>query len=172
MEFYQTWGRAQNAYNSTVTGYHYSGQVPRVCACTWHYIIHYLYSRHRSCMPRGWQPKLKMSPRTGSGNNSWTETNGEAIPTATSTFSTMPTYYIWVSTVGSADVGQCRQCQIGSGVIENVGIAVGMASASVSVQKLFPLPVQWPTLWVSDIVRCRTMSAVSYSSRALSKIWD
>ena len=35
----------------------------------------------------------------------------------------------------------------------------------------FPLPVSWPTLWLPDVGLCRTMSAVSYSSRALSKIW-
>jgi len=29
----------------------------------------------------------------------------------------------------------------GSGMIENVGVAVGIALKSVSVQKLFPLPV-------------------------------
>ena len=33
----------------------------------------------------------------------------------------------------------------GSGMVENVGEAVGIASLSVSVQKLFPLPVSWPT---------------------------
>ncbi len=33
----------------------------------------------------------------------------------------------------------------GSGMIENVRVAVGIASPSVSVQKLFPLPVSWPT---------------------------
>ncbi len=32
-----------------------------------------------------------------------------------------------------------------SGMAENVGVAVGFASPSVSVQKLFPLPVSWPT---------------------------
>ncbi len=30
-------------------------------------------------------------------------------------------------------------------MIENVGVAVGIALPSVSVQKLFPLPVLWPT---------------------------
>ncbi len=30
-------------------------------------------------------------------------------------------------------------------MVENVGVAVGIASPSVSVQKLFPLPVSWPT---------------------------
>ncbi len=58
-----------------------------------------------------------------------------------------------------------------SGVVDNVGVAVGIASPSVSVQKLFPLPVPWPTLWLPDVCLCRTMSAVSYSSRALSKMW-
>ena len=33
----------------------------------------------------------------------------------------------------------------GSGMVENVGVAVGIASKSVSVQKLFLLPVSWPT---------------------------
>ncbi len=56
-----------------------------------------------------------------------------------------------------------------SGMVENVGVAVAIASPSVSVQKLFPLPVPWPTLWVPDVALCRTMSAVSYSTRALSK---
>ena len=58
-----------------------------------------------------------------------------------------------------------------SGVVDNMGVDVEIASPSVSVQKLFPLPVPWPTLWLPDVGLCRTMSAVSYSSRALSKIW-
>ena len=33
-----------------------------------------------------------------------------------------------------------------SGMVENVGVAVGIASLSVSVQKLFLLPVSWPTI--------------------------
>ncbi len=32
-----------------------------------------------------------------------------------------------------------------SGIVENEGIAVGIASPSVFVKKLFPLPVSWPT---------------------------
>ena len=32
-----------------------------------------------------------------------------------------------------------------SGMIENEGVAVEIASPSVSFQKLFPLPVPWPT---------------------------
>ncbi len=45
----------------------------------------------------------------------------------------------------SADVGQCRQCHIRVGRDKNVGVAVGIALPSVSVQTLFPLPVPWPT---------------------------
>ncbi len=59
-----------------------------------------------------------------------------------------------------------------SGMVGNVGVAVGNASLSVSVEKLFPLPVPWPTLWVPDVGVCRAMSAVSYSSLALSKVWE
>ncbi len=36
-----------------------------------------------------------------------------------------------------------------SGMVENVGVAVGIASPSGSVQTLFPLPVSWPTLRLS-----------------------
>ena len=39
---------------------------------------------------------------------------------------------------------------IRSGVVENVGVAVGIASKSVSVQKLFPLPVS-TSGFVADI---------------------
>ena len=58
-----------------------------------------------------------------------------------------------------------------SGVVDNGEVAVGIASPSVSVQKLFPLSVSWPTLWLPDVGLCRTMSAVSYPSTALSKMW-
>ncbi len=58
----------------------------------------------------------------------------------------------------------------GSGILENVGVAVEIALPSVSVQKLVPRPVPWPTLWVPDVGLYRTMSAVSYFSRALSKV--
>ncbi len=47
-----------------------------------------------------------------------------------------------------------------SGMVANVGAAVGIASPSVSVQKLFPRPVSrpvsWPTfefLWSADVRR-------------------
>jgi len=53
----------------------------------------------------------------------------------------------------------------GLGMVENVGFAVGIASLSVSVQKLFPLPVStsvsWPTFelpmsaGVAQCWRCR-----------------
>ncbi len=33
-----------------------------------------------------------------------------------------------------------------SGMVENVGVAVGIASPALSVQTLFPLPVSWPIL--------------------------
>ena len=63
----------------------------------------------------------------------------------------------------------------GSGMVEYVGVAVGIASKSVSVQKLFPLPVSTSgfvaDISIADVSRCRTMSAMSYSSRAYSKIW-
>ena len=64
---------------------------------------------------------------------------------------------------------------IGSGMVENVEVAVGIASKSVSVQKLIPLPVATSgfvaDILVSDVGQCRTMSAVSYSCQAWSKIW-
>ena len=60
---------------------------------------------------------------------------------------------------------QCRpmSCRVGivismSGMVENVGVAIGIASKSVSVQKLFPLPVLWPTFefpMSGDVGQCR-----------------
>ena len=35
-----------------------------------------------------------------------------------------------------------------SGTVENVVVAVGIFSPSLSVQRLFPLPVSWPTCGV------------------------
>ncbi len=65
-----------------------------------------------------------------------------------------------------------------SGMVENVGVAVGIASPSVSdvsVQKLFPLPVSTSgfvaDICVSDVGRCRAVSAVPYLRRAWSKMW-
>ncbi len=71
--------------------------------------------------------------------------------------------------------GRVGNAKAKSGMVENVGVAVGIASPSVSVQKLFPLPVSTSgfmvDISVSVVGRCRTMSAVSYSDRAWSKMW-
>jgi len=53
-----------------------------------------------------------------------------------------------------------------STMVENVRVAVGIASPTLSVQTLFPLPVPWPTFGVFNVGRCRAMSAVPYLSRA------
>jgi hypothetical protein len=45
-----------------------------------------------------------------------------------------------------------------SGVVENVGVAVTIASPSLSVQKLFPLPVCIAAILSSYVGRCRWMS--------------
>ena len=62
-----------------------------------------------------------------------------------------------------------------SGMAENVGAAAEIASPSLSVQKLFLLLVSISgfvaDFSVTDVDRCRTMSAVSYSGRAWSKMW-
>ncbi len=62
-----------------------------------------------------------------------------------------------------------------SGMVENVGLAVEFASPSVSVQKLFPLPVYTSgfvaDICVSGVARCRAVLAVAYLSRALSIMW-
>ncbi len=42
-----------------------------------------------------------------------------------------------------------------SGMVENVGLAVGIASPSFSLYKLFPLPVSWTTFRVPDVGRCQ-----------------
>ncbi len=38
-----------------------------------------------------------------------------------------------------------------SGIVENVGVAVGIASLTLSVQQLFPLPVPCPTCRTSEV---------------------
>ena len=58
-----------------------------------------------------------------------------------------------------------------SGMVENMGVAVEIASPSLSVQKLFLLPVYSPPFCVTDVGRCRTMLAVSNPCRAWSKMW-
>ena len=47
-----------------------------------------------------------------------------------------------------------------SGMVRNVGVAVGITSPALSVQKLFQLPVSWQTFWVVDVGRYRKASAV------------
>ena len=62
-----------------------------------------------------------------------------------------------------------------SGMVQNVGVAVGIVSLTLSVPKFFALPVSTSgfvaDISVSDVGRCRTMSALSYSGRAWSKMW-
>ncbi len=62
-----------------------------------------------------------------------------------------------------------------SDVVENVSVAVGIASPSVSVQKLFPLPVFnsgiVADILVSDVGRCLVVSAAPKLSRTWSKTW-
>ncbi len=104
---------------------------------------------------------------TGSGNNFRTKTHGIAIPTATPTFSAM--FYPNVTLPTLLDIGRNREPTIGtrnqfwfsgrrfefpmlgrvgsvikSGMVDNVGVAVEIASPSVSIAKLFPLPGSWP----------------------------
>jgi len=57
----------------------------------------------------------------------------------------------WIS-----EVVRCRQCR--QWYIQNVGVAVEIASLSLSVQKLFLLTVSWPT--INHVLRswCRPMS--------------
>ena len=61
-----------------------------------------------------------------------------------------------------------------SSMVANVGVAVGIASPSVSVQKLFPLPVSTSGfvagISVSDVGQCR-VSALPYPSWEWSKMW-
>ncbi len=62
-----------------------------------------------------------------------------------------------------------------SGIVENVGVAVGIASLTLSVRVLFPLPVfhfrfplpvPWPTFRVSDVSQCRAVSTMPFLGRA------
>jgi len=55
-----------------------------------------------------------------------------------------------------------RSVIFGSGIVENVGVAVGIASPTLSIQMLFPLPVSTSGS-VADTsgFRCLPMSAVS-----------
>ncbi len=76
------------------------------------------------------------------------------------------------------DVGRCRTMSsviFVSGMVENVGVVVGVVSTSDSVQKLFPLPVSTSGFvagtCVSDVGQRRVVSAVSFLSRAWSIMW-
>ncbi len=62
-----------------------------------------------------------------------------------------------------------------SGVVENVEVAVEIASLTLPVRVLFPLPVfhfrfplpvPWPTFWVSDVGQCRAVSTMPFLGRA------
>ncbi len=59
----------------------------------------------------------------------------------------------------SVDVGHCRQCHIRIGRSRKCGVAVGIASLTLAVRVLFPLPV-FTSGFVADILgfRCWTMS--------------
>ena len=62
-----------------------------------------------------------------------------------------------------------------SAMVANAGVAVGIASLTLSAPKLFPLPVSTSgfssTFPVPDIGRRRAVSAVTYLSRAWSQMW-
>ncbi len=51
-----------------------------------------------------------------------------------------------------------------SGMVDNVGVAVGISSPYVSVKQIFPLLVSTSdfvaNIWVSGVGRCRAVSAV------------
>ena len=49
----------------------------------------------------------------------------------------------------SVNSGHCRQCHIQVEPVDNVSVAVEIASFSRVVQKLFPLPFQLPPYWIS-----------------------
>ena len=105
------------------------------------------------------------------------ENMGVAVGIASPTLSVETLFPLPVSTSGSvADIWgfQCRPMSghVGSatsesGVVENVGVAVGIASPAHSVQKLFPLPSSTSGS-AADIsgFQCRAMSAVPFLSRA------
>ena len=57
-----------------------------------------------------------------------------------------------------------------SGMVENVGVAVGVASPALSAEMFFPLPLFTSGFHFRFRERCRTMSAVSYLGRAWSKM--
>ncbi len=104
-----------------------------------------------------------MSGRVGSAISKlgMADNVGVAFGIASQSVSVQKFFPLPVSTSGSvADISgsRCRQMsgRVGSaisksGMVENVRIAAGIVSPSVSVQKLFSLPVPWPTFRVSDV---------------------
>ncbi len=56
------------------------------------------------------------------------------------------------------------------GMLENVGVAVGIASPSVSVQNLFPLPVSWPTFEFPMSVMSADVGSVIFCSGVVENV--
>ena len=56
-------------------------------------------------------------------------------------------------------------------MIETMRVAAGTATAALTAQNVFPLPVLDAAILSSRVGRCRAMSSVSYLSRAWSKMW-
>ena len=59
-----------------------------------------------------------------------------------------------------------------SGKVENVGVAVKIASSYFSFIKLFPLPVCVAAILISDVDRCRPMSVDAARCRAMLAMPD
>ena len=76
---------------------------------------------------------------TGSGNNFSTVSDGVAIPTSTPIFPTMPDSDLTLSTLPTSDTVDRVISE--SSMVENMGVEVGIATPSLTVEKLFPLPV-------------------------------
>jgi len=59
-----------------------------------------------------------------------------------------------------------------SGMVENMGVAAGIASPALSVQEIIsPSGSRDSHFEFPDVGQCRAMSLVSYLSRAWSKMW-
>ncbi len=73
----------------------------------------------------------------------------------------------------SADIVRVGSAIFESGIVENVGVAVGIASLTLSVQLLFPLPVSTSGS-VSDIsgFRCWTLSGCIVSAISTSGTFE
>ncbi len=75
-------------------------------------------------------------------------------------------------------MGNVRGDIVKSGMVDNVGIAVGITAPSVAVQKLFPLPVLLAAISnfgglpsSCNVDQPQAASLVSSRSRAWSKMW-